>query len=234
MNTNALEVVYPDHECILYLLDQKYIRNELPTHILRDHGYRFPLHLFCCYCVGMVEGEKNVECIQFIMKTHSEKITQMSIRWFHPTHRKKYVTLWVNSGASLKKNFFLFTDKLNFFRSTFVYYPEMQTYFRLSSLLDYIELPLWNSTDEKESYQKIYQTPFKFSLLCSALYLQSRQSTKKRKNVKKIQEANEHKGKRLKREKLFRKNIERIARNDFDYFMHRKYPELFQEINRII
>jgi len=215
--------VFPEEECIQHLENQKYIRNDLPSHILRDHGYRFPLHQFCCYCVGIIDGEKVVECIQILFKSNTEKLSQFCLRWFHPIKRNKSVIFWVNSGASLKKNFFLFTDKLNFFRSTFLYYPEMDTYFRLSSLLDYIYLPKW----ESKRNHPIYQTPLKFSMYDPPSFFKKRNSISSK-------QTNSTGGKKLKREHHFRKSLIKLSSNDFDHFLHRKYPEVFHEIDRLI
>jgi len=201
----------PDPACMDFLCSQSYLRNDPPLHILQDHHFQLPLHTFICYCIGMYQDEKSVQCIQILQKTTSPKFNNFLVKWFHPDDPHQHVTFWVNSGASLKKHFFLFTDKINFFRSTFIHYPEMDKYFRLSSLMDFFKIP--ESTPLQE---KIYHTPIKFHLFKPL----PTSSSDKKKNTSK-------------REQGLKRTILKIFRQDVDHYLQRKYPSLFQELLKI-
>jgi hypothetical protein len=224
------EKLSPDVDCIHFLKHQTYLRNELPHNLLQDYNYHFPLHRFICYCVGVYEEEKHVHCIQFLKKTNSYKLSRFYVRWFHPENDMSHsppdsTCFWVNSGASLKKHFFLFTDKLNFFRSTFLYYPEMEKYYRLSSLLDYIFLPECPCT----SNEKIYQSPFKFTYP----FFKERKKDAPPRQIKNEEKTLGKAGKR-KKELHLQKIMRKLVVGDLDHFLHRKYPSLFLEMGKII
>jgi len=217
-------VISPDLDCIEFLKHQSYLRNELPYNLLQDYNYKFPLGHFVCYCVGMYDDDKHVHCIQFLKKSSSYKLSHFYVRWFHPENPSLSICFWVNSGASLKKHFFLFTDKLNFFRSTFLYYPEMEKYYRLSSLLDYITLPECHSPLR----EKIYQSPFKFSIP----HFKERGKMNRGRVIK--SEGSLGKAGKRKKEMHLQKTVRKLILGDLDHYLHRKYAALFVEMMKII
>lgn len=129
-----------DEDCISHLTNQAYIKNVSTEALLQDFQYKIPIEKFICYCIGNVKGRKSIQCLRILKKTPSEKITTMFVEWFHPTHKKQTIQFWVGSGVSLKKFFFLHEDQLNFFRSTFIYYPELCKFFRLASIQNFLEI----------------------------------------------------------------------------------------------
>lgn len=202
----------PDQECIDFLTNHSYIKNFSPVSILKDHQFRIPIEQFICYCVGMIDSERTVQCIRIHQKIPSEKITSMQIQWFYPNHPEKgSILFWVNSGVCLKRQFFLYQDQLNFFRSTFIYYPEMQKYFRLSTFTNYISIPEVNPLGEP-----IYNSPFK-------CYRYNKQLTN-------------HPGKiHEKKKREFRKAmVNTLKKHNIDSFMEIYYPHLFKEISAIL
>lgn len=165
-----------DEECLLNLTNQAYIKNVSTEALLRDFHYRIPLEKFICYCVGNVNGRKNVQCLRILKKTPSEKITTMFIEWISPTDRSKTVQFWVGSGVSLKKFFFLNEDQLNFFRSTFIYYPELCTFFRLASIQNFLDIFEVNPMGEY-----IFSSPLKCHGYKRKIEIDNGRQSKKRK-----------------------------------------------------
>lgn len=195
-------------EHVIFLTNQNYVKNYPPSQFLREYNYKIPLENFVCYCVGVYNDEKVVHCLRIIMKSPSEKITTMQIEWFSPdSSRNESVTFWVSSGISLKKNFFLHTDQLNFFRSTFIYSPSQSQFFRLSSIQNFLFIPEHNPMG-----QSIYNTPLKF-------YKYKRKLTSS---------PNKLLGKR---KKEFIKDVQKLKNKyNIDGFVENNYKKLYVEL----
>lgn len=203
----------PDEECIHFLTTHSYLKNFPPHNLLEDHHYKLPLSHFICYCVGIVDQQRVVQCIRILQKTPSDKITTMKIEWYGKeknSNQWEKTQFWVNSGVCLKKQFFLFQDKLNFFRSTYIYYPEMQRYYRLSSFFDYMDIQEDNPLGEQ-----IYNSPIKSHTF---------------KNV--VVKCNEKIAER--RRKEMKKSLMMIMKKNIDNYLEINYPNLFREIEKII
>lgn len=205
------EEILPEQECIDYLTSHTYLKNFSPHNILEDHNYKLPISNFICYCVGIIDGERVVQCIRILEKIPSEKITTMKIQWYMwKNHMWESVCFWVNSGVCLKKQFFLFQDKLNFFRSTYIYYPEMQIYHRLSYFLDYLDIKEVNPCGET-----IYNSTSKMHLYKHVI-------------VKTPQKVFE------KRKKEIKKGLTIFMKKNVDHYLQTHYPNLFHEIKSVL
>lgn len=206
-----IENILPEQECIDYLTNNSYIKNFSPHNLLEDHQYKLPLSLFICYCVGIINQQRVVQCIRILKKSPSDKITTMKVEWYNlEGGRWSKIQFWVNSGVCLKKQFFLFQDKLNFFRSTYVYYPEMQTYYRLSCFFDYLGIEEVNPLGEQ-----IYNSPNKSHTFKNfVVKSQEKTSERKRKEIK--------------------KGLTTFMRKNIDNYFEMNYPNLFREISKIV
>jgi hypothetical protein len=205
--------VEPDDECIEFLTTHSYLKNFPPHNLLEDHKYKLPLSHFICYCVGIIDQRRVVQCIRILQKIPSDKITTMKVEWYGRKNNDgtwEKTQFWVNSGVCLKKQFFLFQDKLNFFRSTYIYYPEMQKYYRLSSFFYYMDVKECNPLGEQ-----IYNSPMKSHTFKNAVV----------KCCEKIEE-------RRKRE--IKKGLMTIMRRNIDNYLENQYPNLFREIVNIL
>lgn len=156
----------PDPFCILYLQQNAFIRNISFEALLDRHNNQIPLETYMCYTVGLVDSKRVVNAFQFLYQSTNTKIKSYYIRWWntaaHPAiHFQtefESIEFWVHSGMTLRKNFFLYDDRMSLFRSTFIYDPSVSYYFRLININDYISIPL------KSNYQQqIFTSPTKFN-----------------------------------------------------------------------
>lgn len=200
-----------DEECISFLTNHQYIKNPSPTTLLSDFEYKIPIQKFICYCVGIIDGQRHVHCIRILKKSPSEKISTMLIQWFSPNDLADSISFWVSSGVTLKRNFFLHDDQLNFFRSTFIYYPEIQQYFRLSSIQNFITIEEYNPMK-----MKILNTPIKW-------YIYKRKiDYKPEKYI-------------TKRKKDFQKSLTKFKnKQNMNHFIQETYPNLYTEIQNAL
>lgn len=143
--------MFPNSQCISYLRTHQFIRNFSANHLYDVRKWQdMSVHVW--YCVGIIQGERYVHCIRFLKKSPKPGITSYCIEWFNtapfshlsrhemPTHFES-VRFWVHSGVALRKNFFLFEDRMSLIRSTFFYDEETKLYYRMSALLHYLEIP---------------------------------------------------------------------------------------------
>lgn len=201
----------PEKECVDYLINHSYIKNSPPENFLREYMYQIPIQNFICYCVGIFENERKIQCIRILGKTPSDKISTIHVEWYNPENYSESTQFWVNSGVSLKRHFFLYQDQLNFFRSTFIFFPELMQYYRISSILNYIHLPEINPTG-----LPIYHTCIRFTLYNKKLiHNPNKLSERKKKELRKYLQGC-------------------IKKNNIDNFMEKNYPHLFNEIMNVI
>ena len=211
---NELE---PDSDCVDYLTNHHYIKNHPPETLLKEFNYKIPLDRFICYCVGIIGEERKVQCIRILQKRPSDKLTTMNIEWYDPQGKRDEVTkqhhkiqFWINSGICLKRHFFLFEDKLNFFRSTFIHFPEIEQYYRLSSIFNFIDIPQVNPV-----HMKIYVTPLKkYCYKKPVSYSSEKSENRKRKEI----------------EKAVTRVFKKIS---IDPYFEQHYPVLFKEMNKL-
>lgn len=209
----------PDYFCIQFLQQNSFIRNISIDRLLDKHNNVIPLHNYICYTVGIVDSKRVVNAFQFLFESSNTKIKSYYIRWWNTaafetiSFRTEYesIDFWVHSGMTLRKNFFLYEDRMSLLRSTFIYDPSSSYYFRLINLIDYILIP------PKSNYQQqIYTSPSKFS------YNYKHNSTKSKENTS-IEEKQIAKIlKKLIQSRNLKMHLEKVS------------PSLFHEINRYI
>lgn len=202
----------PNHDCIRFLMNHSYFKNFPPAPLLSDYNYQFPLHEFICYCVGYIDGYRTVQCIRILNKIPSNKISSILIQWYSPNFEEnKSCQFWVNSGVCLKYNFFKFEDKLSFFRSTFIYSPKLNQYFRLSSLYHFLVIP-----ERQPKNELIFHAPQK-----SYLYKKNLHTS--------IENVNERKKKEVKKTcQSF------LKKHNLANFLQTNFPNLFYELEQIV
>lgn len=206
----------PDMECLNFLIKQNYLKNVSPYTLLKDFQFKVPLNNFICYCIGTTNGIRQINCLRIIKKKTSDKITTIEIEWFSPkipdnTDIWESIRFWVNSTISLRKFFFCYEDKLNFFRSTFIYYPEIQQYFRLCNIFNYLQIDEINPVGET-----IYMTCLKkyiFRMPRKPFYVKKRPERRKM-EIKK-----------------YLSNF--LKKHNIDRFIEIHYPNLFREIKQL-
>lgn len=156
----------PDIFCIQYLQENTFVRNIQFDRLLDRHNNKIPLQNYICYTVGIVGTKRIVHAFQFLFQSSNTKITSYYIRWWNTAAHEtitfqtefQQVNFWVHSGMTLRKNFFLYEDRMSLFRSTFIYDPSYGYYFRLINLVDYIEIPI-----KSNFQQQIFTAPTKFT-----------------------------------------------------------------------
>jgi len=206
------EKIFPEMERIHFLTNQSYCKNPNQCFILNDFGFKIPLKEFIVYCVGIINGERVVHCIRILKKKTSDKIGTIQIQWFDPSHKtNEYTLFWVNSNVYLKKFFFQFEDKLNFFKSSFIYYARLDQYIRLSSLLNYIYLD-----EENPIGIIIYKSPtIYYHHKNKIIFPSDKLNMKRNKEIKKSLI-------------LFKKKY------TIDKYFRQNFPNLFYEIDHIL
>jgi hypothetical protein len=204
--------MFPSRECIRFLTNHQYLKNPPLSSFLESCNYNIQLDNYICYCVGVIDYQRIINCIRITKKTPTEKITTMHIEWFNPqSPYSEKIEFWVNSGVCLKRLFFLYEDQLNFFRSTFIYSETTNQYYRLANLLNFIQLPEINPTGEK-----IYNSPMK-------KYIYKKMITS---NPEKINE---------KRKKEVRKSFMNILkRHNMDGFVEKNFKSMYVEIEKLM
>lgn len=205
----------PDIDCIHFLTNQIYMKNHLPHTILNDFQFSIPLNQFICYCVGFVNNERCIQCVRILEKKPSDKITTIKLEWFNPTPPKNgeewdSKIFWINSTISLRKFFFFYEDKFNFFRSTFIYYPEIEKYFRLCNLFNYLSLPESNPIGE-------------------IIYLQPKKTTIFKKNSQSNLKRNHDRRKKEIKKGL----IKFVKKHNIDNFIEKHFPCIFHQIKQL-
>lgn len=203
--------IQPNVECISFLTKHNYLKNPSPNEFIKKYEYNVPLDEFICYCVGLIDYKRSVQCIRILKKTPTEKITTMLIQWFDPANPlTNSILFWVNSGVCLKRLFFLNEDQLNFFRSTFIYDPVLDQYFRLSNIMNFIRL-----TEINPQTEKIYTSPRKCYFYKKELSVIPERIT-------------------MKRKRDFKKSINNlIRRHNIDGFIELQFPKIFNEVNNL-
>lgn len=204
----------PDLECVQYLMNHSYIKNHSPLTFLQDFHFSIPLHQFVLYCVGIQNDVRQVNCLRILEKKPSDKITTIKIQWFNPNIPNKieewdYKEFWVNSTISLRKFFFCYEDKFNFFRSTFLYYPEIQQYFRLCNIFNHLQLPEVNPLHE-------------------IVYIFPNKSFEYKKIARHLPKKGEER-----RQREIQKGLQRfVKKHNVDKFFENHYPDLFHVIKQ--
>jgi hypothetical protein len=158
---------HPDPFCLSYLANHHFIRN-YPLTPFTQSSSLFSFFDKVWYCIGIIEGERYIHAVRFLNKTPKPGITSYYIEWFNtspfsrlsidemPSHFES-VHFWVHSGVALRKNFFLFEDRMSLIRSCFYYDEGTRLFYRMSSLISYLDIP-----DAIPTNLKIYTTVLRF------------------------------------------------------------------------
>jgi hypothetical protein len=212
--------MHPSPTCIYFLAHHSFIRNYNASHLFNVQKW-IDTNVFIWYCVGIINDKRYVHCIRFIKKSPKPGITSYFIEWFNtapfsqleqneiPSHFDS-VHFWVHSGVALRKNFFLFQDRMSLIRSTFYFDDETKLFYRMSILLPYL-----NISEEMPKQVQIFTT--------SARYYCFQKRNKKRKFDETLK-------KRTDFVKCFKKFIES---HNHRHFIQINYPKLFEESQSI-
>lgn len=206
----------PSAACIHYLANHHFIRNFSAAHLYDIQKWK-DVNFIIWYCVGVIEGKRYVHCIRFLKKSPKPGITSYFIEWYHtsvysqckkheiPSHFES-IRFWVHSGVALRKNFFLFEDRMSLIRSTFFFDEETKLFYRMSVLLPYLQIP-----EEIPKQVHIYTTLNKYYCF--------QKRTKKRKYDDEFKKRNE----------LVKSLKKLIENHNHHHFIECNYPKLFEE-----
>lgn len=208
-------------ESLQYLSSHHFIRNSnFENFIHRNNGMiTADKHIF--YCVGLIRNIRIVHAVRLLAVSESPGITAYYIEWFNTACTPiqeinkdtmfESIRFWVHSGVALRKNFFLFEDRMSLLKSSFIFDPLENKYHRLLYLLPYIHfntvctdrIPIYNSLD------KVYFRRKK-----------AYDQEEKKEDRKKV---------------LLKKSLRKLVKshNQFN-FLQREYVKLFEEIERVI
>lgn len=220
-NINQSFYMQPLPHCIHFLSTHSFLRNHSATH-LQNINFWKDTNEFIWYCVGIISDTRFVHCIRFLKKSPKPGITSYYIQWYKtapysrlqidemPTHFES-VCFWVHSGVALRKNFFLFEDRMSLIRSTFYYDSISKLFYRMSHLIPYL-----NICEEIPHHVQIYTNIEKFYCF------------QKRNKKRKYDENQKKKSDFCKALKKF------IEQNNHLQFIRLEYPKLFNESQLII
>lgn len=211
----------PDPFCLSYLANHHFIRNYPLTHFLQASS-RVSFFEKIWYCIGIIDGERYVHAVRFINKTPKPGITSYYIEWFNTACYSRLsinempinfdsIHFWVHSGVALRKNFFLFEDRMSLIRSCFYYEPTTCLFYRMSSLIPYLDIP-----DAIPTNIKIYTSVFRFY---------SFQKRVKKRNYDDMS----------KKKSDFVRSLKKFVENhNHRHFFQLTYPKLFEQAQFII
>lgn len=204
----------PNQEHLVFFRQTHFVRNAPIDDFVNRVSKKIILADYMCYNVGYINDKKFIQSFQ-ILKAHITGIQNYYIRWWNTAFSYSeedasldYTEFWVHSGSALRKNFFLFEDRFSLFRSTFLFDPISETFFRLFTIEQYLVL------NESLPNGKIYHSPSRYNF---------RQKKEKSTNRKK----NSHKNVQ-KQLQLFLKHF--ISCNSLE----KNYAPLFREIHLIL
>lgn len=209
----------PDIDCIVYLTRNSFLRNYSFDRFLEKNKNEIPLQNFICYTTGIADGKRVVNAFRIMYQSSNSKIKSYYIEWWNtaafdvyfPHTQFKSVSFWVHSGMTLRKNFFLYDDRMSLFRSTFIYDMYSGNYYRLSSLNHFIQIP------EKSNFrEQIFSQPGK-----CYYYQKERKASPK-----------DH---RTPIEKEIKKLLEKIThKKNLVTYIKKSSPRLFEEIQTFV
>jgi hypothetical protein len=209
----------PEIECIHYLINHTFIRNLPYERFLEKHNLVLNLENFICYTTGSAAGKRIVHAFRFLSQSSNSKIKSYRIQWWNTAsfetidHHSvlQSICFWVHSGMTLRKNFFLFDDRLSLFRSTFIYDRINGFYHRLSALNSFTLIPEISNCN-----QQIFTAPGKYYFHQRVPRLISTSS------VNPLQEE-------------IRKQLSKLTcRKNVSIYLRKSFPQLYHEIHNFI
>jgi|694.fasta_scaffold24604_3 hypothetical protein len=140
-----------DFQCVSYLSNQSFLRNPSVEAFVIENNMVIDIQKYVVYSVGIINNLRIVHALRFIKQYQSPGVTSYYIEWFniasYPCSSFIYehppietVKFWVHSGVALRKNFFLYQDRMNLYKSTFLYDIKRGQYYRMIYLLPYLKL----------------------------------------------------------------------------------------------
>jgi hypothetical protein len=209
-----------DKGCLSYLTNHSFIRNEAIESFVEENNFSIELEKFIVYCVGNIDGERIVHAIRIKGRSSSPGVTSYLIEWFNVAcypidsfdcNSLDSVTFWVHSGVALRKNFFLFEDRMCLVKSSFIFDQKRNSYYRLFFLTDFMKINMLSNYN-----CPIYSSSNKISF--------SNKRPKKEKDD--VSDT-----KLIKLKKSLRKVMKSC--NSFGY-IEKTYPRLFKELISVI
>lgn len=218
-----------DFKHIEYLTKNSFLRNVFCSEFIQENNFRVNLSQYFCYCVGIIQGERIVNVVKILHQHRSPGVTSFLIQWYNVSCFKldelakmnliedlESVTFWVHSGVALRKNFFIYDDRMSLLKSTFIFDEKRNQYYRLHHLQPYTfneQLHPLNSP----IYSSVNKTTF----------------AARRTNIR--EKYDENKSNEDLPIKALKKTLRGVLKehNSFSY-IETKYPRLFKEISIVI
>jgi hypothetical protein len=207
---------------IEYLSNHSFIRNYSIENFVRENNFQIELSNYTLYSVGIIQNIRIVHMIKILGQCPSAGVTSYYIEWFnvasfsvdeliYKSEEIQSCSFWVHSGVALRKNFFLFEDRMSLFKSTFLFDPRSKCHFRLAILQPYLKI---NST--LNIHSPMFSSPCKIFL----------SGHRKNKATRPIKNYKLH---------SLQKNLKKVLKlnNTFSY-LEQSHPRLFEEITKII
>jgi hypothetical protein len=218
-------------QCIEYLSKNSFVRNYSCNEFVFEKNFEIHLHNLYCYCVGIVDKQRIVHVIKILNQKCSPGVTSYYIEWYDIACYTleeifemdlelsiKSIKFWVHSGVALRKNFFLYEDRMSLLKSTFIYDRKRNLYYRLNNLLPYI--------NQNKSMTLNKNVPI-FSSLQKVTYI-----TKKTKDLNKKNNKQSNEDIQL---ISLQKTLKKLTSNFNSFgYLERNHLRLFKEINIII
>jgi len=208
----------PNFRNLNYLIKNNFIRNQTLDNFIESNNNSIELKNFICYTKGLIDDIVVVQAFS-INKSYTTGIQSYEITWWNTfcidsqeeINNIEPITFWVHSGMSLRKNFFMFTDRFNLFKSTFIFDKITGVSYRLFEIKEYL-----NFNEFLPVNTKIFNNPTKFFIFKKIN--RKRNISRKRKSPTKL----------IKLLLLIKKKC------NFQNCLTRHYPKLLIEIDKII
>lgn len=137
----------PSKENLKFLQTNKYIRNTPLNNFLINNNYEIIISNYILYCCGTISNIRLINALRIKEATNTTDIVAYHIEWFNTSLYDNYdeniefekTTFWVHSGAALRKNFFIYEDKMSFLKSTFLFDQQTSSFYRLYNIYEFIK-----------------------------------------------------------------------------------------------
>lgn len=213
----------PEIEHLNYLINRPTLRNFCSYDFLERHNFQINLANYICYTIGNSNNQRYINAFQFIGECSCHKLKNYYIRWWNTAEFDEYnkyshfdsIQFWVHSGMTLRKNFFIYDDRMSLFRTTFIFDPLSKLFFRLSYIIAYIFIPFLSSVNNF-----IFTTPEKH-YFCRKI---TQKENKRKTHIKIDPQINE-----------LQKKFSKIIKNkNYSRTIRKHNIKLFEELNNFI
>lgn len=209
-------------QSIEFLSNHSFIRNYSIENFVRENQFQIDISAYFLYSVGIIKNIRIVQTMKILGQCPSPGVTSYYIEWFntasynveelvYKSQEIESCSFWVHSGVALRKNFFLFEDRMSLFKSTFLFDPRSKCHYRLAILQPYLKI---NSTLNIQS--PMFSSP-------SKIFLSGHRKNKVARTMKNFKLHS------------LQKNLKKVLKqnNTFSY-LEQSHPRLFEEITKII